>query len=552
MKDSFIRHLLRCFVLALAVLFVLAACGDTKEPPPQAPPPAANHGAKKGKARKAAKEGSGNEIFSKGAVHLEDGPAIENMEAQEEETPQAIENAFWAYVIINNPTKLIQNIDRTSPNKINKDVASDAIAELYGLSKLQAIDWTKPALVAFLDGSDSPIIALTVIDRDEFITPFADPIRDRKGNQYSLPISVTRTVYINFWKDYVVISAEWRQFPLAQLTLESLLNAEHTKLIEGELDVERFPNLEKKLQQLLPVIPSLKVGWDETQAVVEELLTSCKSASVLLSESDDQLKLRIQLMPLDDGLLIDLMKDAKPGKAEPLMAFLPAVPYRFWLWHDLRQPGMDLDGLIVANFSELLRLKNLPASSLEAEFNRAKALAGPTVRAEVRDSRQSIAVAKIADGPRLEQANSDRAVGLKLRKDVKTLTVDEVFPPIPKSKKVPNPPPQPVVMTALELTLEDGTVLPSVEVLETDETVVAYAGDGIAALQGLPRVGENVGTQILADFDFLPGSPLAMLSLDLTKTDNSKPIQAGLVLTEKGLELYLLIPKSQLSAIGSL
>ena len=213
---------------------------------------------------------------------------------------------------------------------------------------------------------------------------------------------------------------------------------------------------------------------------------------------------------------------------------------------------MDLDGLIVANFSELLRLKNLPASSLEAEFNRAKALAGPTVRAEVRDSRQSIAVAKIADGPRLEQANSDRAVGLKLRKDVKTLTVDEVFPPIPKSKKVPNPPPQPVVMTALELTLEDGTVLPSVEVLETDETVVAYAGDGIAALQGLPRVGENVGTQILADFDFLPGSPLAMLSLDLTKTDNSKPIQAGLVLTEKGLELYLLIPKSQLSAIGSL
>lgn len=548
-SSSMIRVLFRCFFVALAFLFLLGACEDEVVAPQ--PPPPKNKKAARGKPA-ASSAGGGSEIFSKGAVTLETGAAIATEDPEDEATPQAIEDAFWAYAVVNSPTKLIQNIDKSSPNKVNKEIAAKAIAEYYGLSKLQAVDWNKPAMIGFLDGSDSPIVALTVIDRDEFITPFADPIRDRKGNQYSFPISVTRTVYVNFWKDYVVISSEWRHFPVAQLALERLLNTEHTKLIEGELNIERFPNLEKKLQQLLPVLPSLKVGWDETQAVVEELVTSCKTASVLLSDSDTELKLRIQLMPLDHGLLSDLMTSAKPAKPEPLMALLPALPYRFWFWHDLRQPGMDLDGLVVANFSELLRLKNLPSSTLEAELNRAKSLAGPTVRAEVRGTKQNVAIAKIADGLKLEQANSARNVALKLRKDIKILTVDEVFPPIPKTKKNPNPPPQPVVMSAINLTVEEGTAFDNVEILEGDETVVAYSGEGIPALHGLEKVGEGVGEQILADFDFLPGSPLAMLSLDLTKDGVGKPIQAGLVITEKGLELYLLVPKKQLSELGTL
>src|SRR5690606_7863724 len=111
----------------------------------------------------------------------------------------------------------------------------------------------------------------------------SDPVQNRQGNELTFPIDLTRAAYINFFGDFVVLSADWRQYTLLREALPGLMETEGEALLSGVFDLERAPrSLSRNLEGLAPPSLPLKVGWDEGLEGLDLLIGSIKKANVTL------------------------------------------------------------------------------------------------------------------------------------------------------------------------------------------------------------------------------------------------------------------------------
>src|SRR5690606_22500278 len=148
---------------------------------------------------------------------------------------------------------------------ITKGDISKAVGTFYGLAGVKAVDFSRPALLVFTEGVETPLTVLRLNSKDDLLTILpSDPVQNRQGNELTFPIDLTRAAYINFFGDFVVLSADWRQYPLLREALPGLMETEGEALLSGVFDLERAPrSLSRNLEGLAPPSLPLKVGWDE-------------------------------------------------------------------------------------------------------------------------------------------------------------------------------------------------------------------------------------------------------------------------------------------------
>ncbi len=512
-------------LLLLLPLFTFG-CEDKVVMPQQQPPPKS--------------QGTGNTTAATDAATAPGMlPPVRSATDETEPVPEADASSIWAHLSIANPSRLFALLALTG--LLDTDDLERFFADQVGLDALNAVVWDQQAHLFWLAESLTPVVVLTIKSKDEFITPLPENrIYRRQGNEISLPLSVAKTVYINFSHASAIISSDWRHFPLLQPHIDAILESPRDALVQGHFKLRNI-SLGEEINRLPPPTPALAAGWNASRDTLDDFCDTITSIDLTITEDDQATHLLVRTHPGERGPLKALLSHARPADPLQLYSRVTSLSPKWWLWHDLRQPPLRLDGLTIALISELLhRTEKADKTLLAHELDRAQALTGPVIRAYVERGEQSATIAHAT----IAQRDAFAAATAARRQEAleKGLATDPSLRPFAKRNA-------PDAFDALAFTKPKPAV--AIEAIYGDDLTVVTAATSAEASRLVTQIAATLPEppqlpQAMAD---VPGKKLLLFAYDGVQDRTTPPATLSLTLGDASLELHLHLPKAQEQAL---
>jgi hypothetical protein len=522
-----------CLLMAAGLAL---SCGEdkVKQAPPKPPPSAGVSNARPNKA--GANQNVGT-VHAAGAVKLEEPVPVKAI--PEEEVPAADPSKVHAFLFVSDPVQAKKLLETVDPSLLDDDL-NHLLARAFGLPALSHIDWSKPMLIALVEGSPSPVVMVSTLSTDEFLTPLPpNPIRNRQGNDFSFPLSMTQTVYLNFIGQFAVLSGEWRHFPLVSGRLKEIIEEKHDAVMIGEAQVHEFDLLSRRISRLPAPLPELAPGWNDFRVTLEDLIDTTQSVAFKVQIDGEQTAIEVRLSPKESGLFSKMVAQLKAADTSKSIGRLALFNPRFWLWQNLAQAPLIAPGAPIALVSHTLRaLTPEQAEPLfAAELARAAALLPSNLLAieslDKSNELRWVSIAEVRDVEAFDKACNDRFELLDTAKRVQSLKI-KAFGKLN----------QPDALHAFQL-------------LDSPRSFVEarYANDFVAVSQRDPEEAARLVSLIAATppssatmpvaLQAVPGVAIMFAAFDL-KGQGAEPMTASVAIDSGALVLRANIPRAQL------